>query len=141
MYVCYTHIFSFFTASKIPSAVTSQVNPSPSPTGKFVPEPKDPCNPNPCGKTNINTRRYGDNCVCECKQGFFGDPYTGCPYECEIHADCPIEKACIGHKCEDPCADVCGVNAECSVSNHNAVCTCIRNYIGDPFVRCNPPRK
>ena len=73
--------------------------------------------------------------------GFFGDAYLGCRRECEVHADCAPDLACRDYKCVDPCArerEICGVNAECSVVQHNAVCACIPNHVGDPFVRCDP---
>ena len=48
----------------------------------------------------------------------------------------------IDHKCRDPCGYAgCGVNAECRVSQHSAICSCIRDYIGDPFVKCGEWRK
>ena len=43
----------------------------------------------------------------------------------------------IDHKCRDPCGYAgCGINAECKVSQHSAICSCIPDYIGDPFVKC-----
>lgn len=32
----------------------------------------------------------------------------------------------------------CGLNAECRVAIHRAVCTCLNGYQGDPFRRCQP---
>ena len=34
----------------------------------------------------------------------------------------------------------CGVNAECRVAIHKAVCTCLNGYEGDPFRQCKPKR-
>ena len=57
--------------------------------------------------------------------------------ECLIDPDCPEHLACIQEKCQDPCtSQTCGVNAECRVNNHRAVCTCRPNYTGDPFKVC-----
>ena len=97
----------------------------------------DPCQPNPCGP-NSSPSVSGTRCVCTCDPEYFGDPYSGCRPECTYNEDCPYEKACVRNKCVDPCIGVCGENAECRVVNHNPICSCIQNYIGDPFVRCNP---
>ena len=54
-----------------------------------------------------------------------------------MNPDCPRHLACILEKCQDPCqSTTCGVNAECSVDNHIAVCTCRRGYEGDPYSYC-----
>lgn len=102
---------------------------------RLKPEPKDPCQPNPCGK-NTEFRRAGSRCVCECARGYFGDAYQGCE-ECQVHDDCDSSLACIGHRCTDPCGpEVCAKNAVCRVVDHNAICSCLPGYIGDPFVKC-----
>lgn len=41
-------------------------------------------------------------------------------------------------KCKDPCPGLCGINALCSVINHQGVCNCQIQYTGDPFSRCSP---
>ena len=57
--------------------------------------------------------------------------------ECLSDPECPNHLACIQEKCQDPCtSQTCGVNAECRVNNHRAVCTCRPNYTGDPFKVC-----
>lgn len=38
----------------------------------------------------------------------------------------------------DPCPGSCGFNAECSVANHVALCSCLLGYTGDPFSGCSP---
>ena len=42
-------------------------------------------------------------------------------------------------KCEDPCfvpQQVCGQGADCNVNNHTPVCSCPKDYTGDPFRSC-----
>ena len=54
--------------------------------------PRDPCEPNPCG-ANTEQRSVGKRCVCTCLPNHFGDPTTGCKYECVRHEDCPAQEA------------------------------------------------
>lgn len=57
--------------------------------------------------------------------------------ECTIDPECPQHLACIQQKCQDPCtSQTCGIQAECRVNNHRAVCTCRPNLTGDPFKIC-----
>ena len=57
--------------------------------------------------------------------------------ECTTDPECPDHLACIQERCQDPCTTLaCGINAQCSVSNHRATCTCRRGFIGDPFTVC-----
>lgn len=84
--------------------------------------PSDPCNPSPCG-SNGQCRVIGK--------------VASCVYpECIINQDCPRDKACFAQKCQDPCRDVCGLNAICQVVNHNAVCSCPPGYYGEPKQQC-----
>lgn len=53
-----------------------------------------------------------------------------------VSADCSQNKACINLRCKDPCPGTCGINARCQIVNHNPICSCPANYVGDPFVRC-----
>jgi hypothetical protein len=57
----------------------------------------------------------------------------------QINSDCPRTKACVQHKCIDPCPGVCGRNAKCEVINHVPSCSCIEGYIGNAFVECRLP--
>lgn len=41
-------------------------------------------------------------------------------------------------KCTDPCPGLCGINADCSVVNHQGVCHCQAQYTGDSYSRCSP---
>lgn len=58
--------------------------------------------------------------------------------------ECAHNLACVNERCINPCPGSCGQNAECTVINHNPVCTCYTGYEGDPLVVCHPalpPRK
>lgn len=106
-----------------------------------VPKPviTHPCIPSPCG-SNSQCREINGQAVCSCVPGYIGSPPT-CRPECVTSAECPLNRACVNQKCIDPCPGTCGLNAQCQVVNHNPICTCQTNYIGDPFVRCLPKRK
>lgn len=63
-----------------------------------------------------------------------------CVYpECVINQDCPRDKACFSQRCRDPCVDACGLNALCTVVNHQAVCSCPPGFFGEPRVQCKRP--
>ncbi|XP_037295454.1 uncharacterized protein LOC119189544 isoform X2 [Manduca sexta] len=97
-----------------------------------------PCSPSPCGENTICTV-VNDIARCSCIPPNIGNPYAGgCRPECTINSDCPNHLACLSNHCRDPCKDLCGVNAECIVTNHVPVCTCFRGYEGDPFQSCRP---
>jgi hypothetical protein len=90
---------------------------------------KDPCNPSPCGRNAIC-----DNGNCRCSGDYIGDPYLDCRPECTVSTECPSNKACVRNHCVDPCINVCAPNAICSVHNHNPICTCPDNMIGNLYV-------
>lgn len=97
---------------------------------------RDHCNPSPCGE-NAQCSVMNGLVRCNCIPPNIGNPYAGgCRPECTINADCPNHLACLSKHCRDPCKGLCGVNAECSVTNHIPSCTCIPGYIGDPFRTC-----
>lgn len=100
-----------------------------------VPVETDPCNPSPCG---FNAQC--NNGVCTCLPEYQGDPYEGCRPECVLNNDCPFNKACVRNKCKDPCPGTCGLNAECTVSNHAPVCNCLPGYTGNPLSSCHLPQ-
>jgi hypothetical protein len=75
--------------------------------------------------------------VCECLPEYQGNPYEGCRPECLVSSDCPMNKACIRNKCQDPCPGTCGVGAICTVSNHIPICSCPPGTTGDAFRICN----
>ena len=57
--------------------------------------------------------------------------------ECTTDPECPDHLACIREKCQNPCfTSTCGVNAECQVTRHRAVCICRPGYEGDPYRIC-----
>ncbi|KAL3268259.1 hypothetical protein HHI36_007383, partial [Cryptolaemus montrouzieri] len=100
-----------------------------------VPIPTHPCNPSPCGSNAICKEQNGVG-SCTCLPEFFGDPYTGCRPECIMSSDCPHTQACINMKCKDPCPGSCGLNAECSVINHNPQCYCLPGFSGNALTFC-----
>lgn len=59
-----------------------------------------------------------------------------CKPECISNNECANQLACINLKCKDPCSGSCGVNAECRVVSHTAMCICLVGYTGDPFIQC-----
>lgn len=99
-------------------------------------EPKNPCNPSPCGMNAICHERNGAG-SCVCVEGYFGDPYSGCRPECVLNTDCPRDQVCTNNKCRDPCPGTCGINAECNVFNHVAMCSCLPGYTGNPQRSCH----
>ena len=57
--------------------------------------------------------------------------------ECVTDPECPDYLACIRETCQDPCTTLtCGINADCSVSQHRPICACKLNYEGDPYSLC-----
>lgn len=104
-----------------------------------VKEKQNPCYTSPCGP-NSQCREVNGQAVCSCVPGFIGSPPT-CRPECITSQECPLNQACVNQKCIDPCPGTCGLNAKCQVVNHNPFCSCLPNYVGDPFIRCSPKRK
>ena len=105
------------------------------------PKPADPCRPNPCGANAIPEASSFGICTCTCPPQLFGDPYLGCRPECVLNSDCDRSQACVGNKCQDPCVDTCGINADCQVVNHVPTCTCHKDYVGNAFEECHKKRK
>ena len=108
------------------------------PTISAEPVINDPCDPNPCGPGAI-PRQVGDECECSCPPGLFGDPYRECKPECVVNSDCPRDKACRDYHCYDPCAGLCGQNAQCEVRNHSPLCSCLPGYVGNALIECRRP--
>ncbi|CAG9854642.1 unnamed protein product [Phyllotreta striolata] len=107
-------------------------------------EPRDLCEPvNPCG-TNAHCepgfdRSGKERPVCTCPHGYTGDPLIACfKGECTEDSHCPDHQGCIDLKCQTPCINKCGVNANCDVRRHIAVCTCPAGYSGDAIIQCYP---
>ena len=97
--------------------------------------PKDPCVPSPCGPNSV-CKQLGERPMCSCTSGNIGAP-PNCRPECIINNECKRKQACSQQRCVDPCTGACGLNAQCTVRNHLAVCKCPKGYNGDPFRQCN----
>ena len=108
------------------------------PPGKTTPSRPNPCIPPPCGE-NAECRVEGTRALCSCGTNYKGDPYVKCQPECVTNSECPSNKACINKQCKDPCPGSCGINSDCEVDNHNPICFCRRDLVGDPFTRCTKP--
>lgn len=99
-------------------------------------EPKNVCVPSPCGP-NSKCIVKNNQAACSCLVNYIGRP-PNCRPECTTNDDCENSLSCINDKCINPCADSCGLNADCKVIRHNAICTCRTGYEGDPFSQCHP---
>lgn len=104
--------------------------------GFAAPVVQNPCHPSPCGP-NSQCREVNEQAVCSCIQGYIGSP-PNCRPECTTNSECPPSQACLNQKCRDPCPGTCGVNARCTVVNHNPFCNCPDRHTGNPFIRCQP---
>lgn len=64
-------------------------------------------------------------------------PFTPRP-ECRQDDECPHNRACFDHTCQDPCVvrHPCGVNTKCETERHVPVCSCLQGYVGNPLVQC-----
>lgn len=103
----------------------------------YLPTSDDtPCIPSPCG-ANTNCRVLDNRPVCSCVPNYFGAP-PNCRPECTTNSECSRDRSCSNMRCVDPCPGVCGLNAVCRVVNHSPICSCMHDYIGDPFTRCGP---
>lgn len=98
-----------------------------------------PCEPSPCGANSL-CRNIADTPICSCQIGYLGAP-PSCRPECIVNSECDQHMSCINQKCKDPCPGTCGFNARCQVINHNPICSCPKDYIGNPFEQCSPKRK
>lgn len=94
----------------------------------------NPCVPSPCGQYS-QCREINGHAVCSCLTRYIGSP-PNCRPECVVSSECDQNMACQNEKCIDPCPGTCGVNARCTVINHNPICSCSPGFTGDPFNRC-----
>lgn len=101
---------------------------------------ENPCIPSPCGPYSHCEPTSNDSPKCTCLNNYIGSP-PNCRPECVSNSDCTNTLACINMKCQDPCQGSCGLNARCFVVNHIPNCVCQDNFIGDPFLFCQTPRK
>lgn len=94
----------------------------------------DPC-PNACGINShceVNTHRP----VCFCPAGFEGNPYIHCK---EVTTPIPPGSEVTTLPPVSPCVpSPCGANTECFVKDNKPQCSCIADYVGDPYVLCRP---
>lgn len=104
-----------------------------------VPEMMDPCQKSPCGP-HSHCHSVKGMAACSCLPGFSGAPPNCAPDDsCEASDECDVNEACFEDRCINPCEmDICGVNALCSVVNHNPMCSCASGYTGNPFKGCKP---
>lgn len=102
---------------------------------------ENPCDPSPCGP-NSQCRVVGSQPACSCLPNYIGRA-PNCRPECTTNSECANNLACQNEKCRDPCPGTCGQNAQCTVVNHNPICSCLPGYEGDPVTVCNliPPSK
>lgn len=96
---------------------------------------ENPCVPSPCGP-NSQCRVVGSQPACSCLPNYIGRA-PNCRPECTTNSECPNNLACQNEKCRDPCPGTCGQNAQCTVVNHNPICSCLPGYEGDPVTVCN----
>jgi len=110
---------------------------------------EDLCRDNPCGHNADCTpgfdRDGNDRPVCTCPRGYIGNPIVSCQRgECESHNECRDSQACYAYTCQNPCytdlGSVCGDDADCTVKNHQPVCSCPPGYDGNPLQSCRPRR-
>ncbi|PNF22176.1 hypothetical protein B7P43_G05064 [Cryptotermes secundus] len=95
----------------------------------------------PCA---ANAECYGDahRAACKCPSGYAGNPFDHCErVECRANTDCPADRACLEHRCINPCASIanppCASNAICYAQNHAAGCRCPEHLpIGNPLAYC-----
>lgn len=99
-------------------------------------DPSELCQ-NACG-ANTNCEVVNEVPTCRCKPGFQGSAISGCRHECETDGECGANSACIDFRCQSPCLSGCGEGADCEIRNHRAVCTCPKNYFGNPQISCKP---
>ncbi|KAF3421640.1 hypothetical protein E2986_11478 [Frieseomelitta varia] len=98
---------------------------------------RDPC-PGSCG-ANAECRVVSHTPTCVCPSDYTGDPFTQCTsrpcknYEIffDLTWTVPVNLS--------PCSpSPCGFNAICKEQNGVGSCTCLPDYIGNPYEGCRP---
>ena len=115
----------------------------------------DPCLfDNICAPTAICTTANHVS-ACTCPPGYVGNPLVSCSPkgpplpveaedECQIDSDCPSGRACLEHKCRNPCYELnpCAASAICSVVDttpfRTMICSCREGWIPDTDRSCVP---
>ncbi|PSN38093.1 hypothetical protein C0J52_00854 [Blattella germanica] len=94
---------------------------------------------NICGSnTNCQVGKDRSTAICSCKKGYKGNPLKACEPECYSDKDCEDHQECVFPGCRDVChPSPCGRDALCRHRDHQAVCKCPYNRIGDPWVGCS----
>ncbi|XP_022245556.1 fibrillin-1-like, partial [Limulus polyphemus] len=105
-------------------------------------QPECSCPPNFRGNPNVicSSDRDGDcNKDQDCELGEICNNNL-CIGGCRDHNNCPNNKICFSGQCQNPCLlpNSCGQNAMCQPVNHEVVCSCPENFIGNPYVKCHP---
>ncbi|XP_046391541.1 neurogenic locus notch homolog protein 1-like [Ischnura elegans] len=91
---------------------------------------KDPC-PGTCG-AGAECRVISHTPNCFCPAGFFGDPFVHCRPQ-------PVEPVGRPFEQMNPCVpSPCGANAICREQNKAGSCTCLPDYLGNPYEGCRP---
>lgn len=72
-----------------------------------------------------------------CSTGFVCESGQ-CVSGCRSDNECPATDACIDRKCMNVCQSptVCGNGAICKALNHQAFCSCLPKYTGNPLIEC-----
>lgn len=94
-----------------------------------------PCNPSPCGPFSVCRETKRKHATCLCKDGYIGSP-PFCRPDCLLNSDCISSQGCIRQRCQNPCPGFCGLNAKCTVLNHDAICACNDGFEGNPYRFC-----
>lgn len=61
---------------------------------------------------------------------------------CTSDSQCSGHLTCKNRQCVNPCIDkVCAPNAECTATNHRAICSCSKGFDGHPTTGCRKEEK
>lgn len=94
------------------------------------------CSENPCHESSKCENTPG-SFKCVCPEGMITDGLSGVcqrTAECSKHGDCLNKLSCIQGKCISACdLAKCGHQADCIISNNEAVCVCPESYLGDSY--------
>lgn len=110
---------------------------------------RDPC-PGSCG-TNAECRVVNHIPSCTCLDGYNGDPFVECNQKqrkfdnnkTDCMGNLNVYKIIINLKFpvapQQPCIpSPCGINAVCKEYNGAGSCSCLSDYIGNPYEGCRP---